>query len=177
MKKRYVIISALMILALIFAGCGSSGTSSNSNSSSSSVIEPQQLISKAEAQTLTGLKLKDGEKTEQAVVGQKIIFYDSDSTSTGVSFLQVSLTQQAFMPSGSSNTPQSIYNSIKSAFPDAVKVDGIGDEAFIATPGLHIYADGYYIVIAAGNSDKASVQKVIKEAGMLAVQHLEELIK
>ncbi|MEL7571269.1 MAG: hypothetical protein AAGU14_12010, partial [Eubacteriaceae bacterium] len=96
---------------------------------------------------------------------------------TGVSFLQVSLTQQAFMPSGSSNTPQSIYNSIKSTISSTARVEGIGDDAFFATPGLHILSDGYYIVIATGNSDKASVQTVLKEAGLLAVQHLKELIK
>lgn len=175
MRKRYIIISALLILTLIFAGCGSSGGSANSGSKT--IIEPEQLISKTEAQTLTKLTLKDGAKTEQAVVGQKIIFYDSEATNTGVSFLQVSLTQQAFMPSGSSNTPQSIYNSIKSTISSTARVEGVGDDAFFATPGLHILSDGYYIVIAAGNSDKASVQTVLKEAGLLAVQHLKELIK
>jgi len=176
MKKRYIIISALLILTLIFAGCGSANSGSTS-SGSKTVIEPEQLISKTEAQALTKLTLKDGAKTEQAVVGQKIIFYDSEATNTGVSFLQVSLTQQAFMPSGSSNTPQSIYNSIKSTISSTARVEGIGDDAFFATPGLHILSDGYYIVIAAGNSDKASVQTVLKEAGLLAVQHLKELIK
>lgn len=175
MRKRYIIILALLILTLIFTGCGSSGGSTSSGSKT--VIEPEQLISKTEAQALTKLTLKDGAKTEQAVVGQKIIFYDSAATNTGVSFLQVSLTQQAFMPSGSSNTPQSIYNSIKSTISSTARVEGVGDDAFFATPGLHILSDGYYIVIAAGNSDKASVQTVLKEAGLLAVQHLKELIK
>ncbi|MEL7571270.1 MAG: hypothetical protein AAGU14_12015, partial [Eubacteriaceae bacterium] len=73
MKKRYIIISALLILTLIFAGCGSTNSGSTS-SGSKTVIEPEQLISKTEAQALTKLTLKDGAKTEQAVVGQKIIF-------------------------------------------------------------------------------------------------------
>lgn len=70
-------------------------------------------------------------------------------------------------------TPDSTYELIVGAF-DGDEVDGIGNKAVFATPGLHIMADGYYISIAGGNSDDDAVRAVLKEAGTLAVQHLKE---
>jgi len=41
------------------------------------------------------------------------------------------------------NTPESLYNATKGAFKDAPKIDGVGDDNFIAPPLLHILKGGF----------------------------------
>lgn len=141
---------------------------------SADIIEPEQLISRDEAAELLGQPVKQGEKTDQQVVGQKLINYDAEDENA-FAFLQVSLQQQAYMPEGGGMTPEGIFESTIGAF-DAEEVPDIGDEAYFATPGLHIMAHGYYISIGAGNSDDEAVRTILKQAGTLAVANLEKLI-
>lgn len=141
--------------------------------STGALIEPEQLISSEEAAQLLGEAVTDGDKTEQEVVGLKICNYEAQDENS-FRFLQISITQQAFMPNDV-NTPASLYESTVGAF-ESEAVEAIGDEAAFATPGLHIMSDGYYISIAAGNSDDEAVRAILLEAGALAVQNLKNLL-
>jgi len=177
MKKINIAAIILFALALVMTGCAGSSGSSGSNDNKTKIIEPEQLISKEDAQQITGLTLDDGKKTENPVVGQKIMYYAPvNDTSSGLSYFQISISQQAFMPKDSQNTPQSIYETTKAAFSDADKAEGVGDEAMYFVPGLHILSDGYYIVLAAGNSDDETVRQALKQAGILAVENLQKII-
>lgn len=142
------------------------------------LIAPEQLISKEEAQMLIGESVEDGEETVMETVGQIILLYDSAEEGSFAS-LQISLTQQAMMPQGSTITPEEVYSGAKAGLDETSDVDisGIGDECFTGTPGLHIVKDGYYIVIAAGNTDDPKVQDILKEAGRIAVENLEQILK
>lgn len=137
------------------------------------LIEPEQLISKDEAAAIVG-DVKEGKKTEQPAVGQKIMFYE---TADGEGFLQISLNQLAFM-SVEGNTPESIYMPIKDAVAseDAETAQGVGDEYFFGTPGLHILYKGYYICLGAGNSDDPAVREILKQAGAKAISNLDALL-
>lgn len=153
----------------------SDNSEQNENASASEdIIEPEQLISQDKATELIGETANVGEKTEQAVVGLKMCMYEA-ADKNSFEFLQISLTQQAFMPE-SGQTPQSIYDSIIAAFDGGEKVDGIGDTAVFATPGLHIMANGYYISIGAGNLNDEAVRETLKQAGALAVKNLETIV-
>jgi len=141
------------------------------------IIEPEQLIAKQEAEQLLGEAVGEGEKKEQPVVGQKIYFYDAQNEDSD-GFLQISVTQLAFMKS-SSQTPESIYAATKEALIETGEqrsIGGVGDEYFFGTPGLHILKDGYYLCIAAGNSDNGKVQEILEQAGALAVANLEKAL-
>jgi len=189
MKKIVLLIMALMTAAC-FAGCGN-GNSDTSNDNAATdnlsectsftgIIEPEQLISKETAETLVGNALQEGEKSEQEVVGQKIIFYaPADEDDLDALYFQISLTQEAFMPSDSVNTPTSIYETFEDVEIDAgtlEPVEGIGERAMFFTPGIYILTHGYHIVIAVGNSDDPQVREILKEAGALAVQNLEQIV-
>ena len=194
MSKRIIFIFVSLLLALLLASCtnNTAGTGGQqdtqesiqqdsqqdkpSQEQQSVIIEPEQLISKQEAEELLGAPVDDGEKTQMESSGQKTIYYDAQEGDIG--FLQISLSQQALMPQGSTITPEEIYQGAKAGLDDTSDADisGIGDECFTGTPGLHIVSDGYYIVIAAGNSDDPAVQEVLKKAGELAVSSLKALI-
>ena len=151
---------AVLILSL-YGGC-------NSRNARAGIIEPSSIISKEDARSLTGGSFSDCVITEQPVVGMKLCVYDN-----GQNFLQIGLTQVAFMPEGSKRDPKEIFADIKEAFPDAKTIAGLGDDNVIAPPGLHILKGEYYISISLGMMAKD--REKLKAAGMKAVENLEKL--
>ena len=178
---RYLVSLAIMLLApaLMLSGCNNSGSMESNEESASTtlkaaVLEPCGLISKSEAETLLGEPVMDAEKSEQEVVGMKLCLYNPVNTDSW-GFLQVTLTQQSFMPPGGL-APSELFHSIQEAMSDSrTDIDGIGDEAFIATGGLYILKDEYYITIGAGNIDRQDIQQRLKNAGSIAIKNLEAL--
>lgn len=141
------------------------------------VIEPEQLISKLEAEELLGEAVKDGEKSEQPAVGQKICFYDMPYRDSAY-FIQISITQTAAM-TAADQTVEDIYLGLKKGLivtADQKEIDGVGDEYFFGTPGLHILKDGYYLCIAAGNMNGDRIIGLLEQAGALAVRNLEKIL-
>jgi|GEM_PF-2720977 len=111
------------------------------------LIEPEQLITQEEAEALLGEPLV-GDKTENPVIGQKIYFYEAVDENSD-QYLQISVTQQAFMAEGSASTPEQLYEDICAAFePEAVS--GVGDEAQIIPSGYQIMCNGYYLTMPYG---------------------------
>ncbi len=138
---------------------------------SSELIEPEQLISQEEAEALLGEPLV-GEKTDNDAVGQKIYFYEAVDESSD-QYLQIGVTQQAFMAEGSALSPQQLYESICAAF-EPEPVSGLGDEAQEIPSGYQIMCDGYYLTVTAGytSDDKA----IISDASKTAVANLKALL-
>ncbi len=201
MKKLTVLMILVLCALMLFAGCsGVSGTPKQDGSEAvaqtqptenedetadasepaqteavqvpaSALIEPEQLISQEEAEALLGEALV-GEKSENPVVGQKIYFYESADENSDI-YLQISLTQQAFMAEGSTSTPQQLYQAICDAF-EAESVSGLGDEANIIPSGYQIMCDGYYLTVSAGytNDDEG----IMSEASKTAVANLKALL-
>ena len=181
MKRNILVMTAVVVIAALLAGCPQNDNNdsktlndntTDKSTASKQLIEPCQLITKAEAEELIGEAMMDAEKSEKEVVGNKLCFYESlDEDSER--FLQVGITQQAFIPNDEV-TPKSLYESIKENFKEELtEVDGIGDEAFIATPGIHILNGEYYIVIAVGNSSNETNRGILIAAGKRAVENLE----
>lgn len=167
---------------LLFAGCGGNSSQQSGADSgnaavqqqASKIIEPCQLITQDDAAKLLGEAVKPAEKSEQKAVGMKLCMYNAASGEP-IPFLQVSLTQDADFPPGGVGTA-SIYNSLKDNFKDMrTDVEGVGDEAFITTGGIHIMADGYYIQIGAGNTSNPAIRARLVEAGKMAVTKLKTL--
>lgn len=171
MKTVMALFAALLVL-IVLTGCKES--TNKQQNARADLIEPCDLISRAEAQQLMGEPLKAAEKRENKVVGQKFCTYNAENVDS-YSIFQISITQQAAMP-GNTQSPKFIYETLKANFPDAVEVEGIGDDAFIAPPGLHLIKDQYYISIAVGNSDKPKNREILKAAGKKALRNLETLI-
>jgi hypothetical protein len=135
------------------------------------LIEPEQLITQEEAEALLGEPLV-GEKTEQPAVGQKIYFYEAADENSD-QYLQISVTQDAFMAEGSANTPQQLYEAICAAF-EAEPVSGLGDEAQIIPSGYQIMCDGYYLAVSAGYTKDD--EGIMSEASNTAAANLKTLL-
>ena len=162
-KMRRIINATLVVLVItLSSGCESSGQN-KAGGTGSKVVEPAMIISREDAKALTGVDFDECTVKEQPAVGLKLCVYEKDGT-----FLQLGLTQGTTMKGG--NTPESIYSSIKGGFKDAAKIEGVGDDNFIAPPGLHILKDGYYITVSLGLLTKD--KEKLKAAGMKAVDNL-----
>ena len=172
------IVCFILLSSLLLSGCGGSSTapakaptsSPAVSASVSKTIEPCELVSKADAQQYLGQPLKDPEKKETAAVGLKLCVYNTVQEGSG-KLLQIGITQQSFMPNNG-QTPQKLYAALKGNFPNALKVDGIGNDAFIAPPGLHILAGNYYLTVAVGNSNDPKNLELLKAIGKIIVAKL-----
>jgi hypothetical protein len=177
MKNKLTNALIGLLTAVLLAGCGDSPAptshtltkSPTAPAASKKLIEPCDLVSKADAELYIGQPLKDPEKKETAVVGLKLCVYNTVNEGSG-KLLQIGLTQQAFMPNNG-QTPKTIFDALAN-FKNAVKVDGIGDDAFISPPGLHVLKGGYYLTIAVGNSNDPKNQELLKTIGKKLVDEV-----
>ena len=193
--KKYAlfIMASAFFMTAMFNGCQStnleSAVSSNPQAESadaqsqadtedfSDIIEPEQLISKADAESILGISVADGEKTENAVVGQKICFYDGMNDDIN-GFLQISISQDAFIANAGAMSAESIYTSTKEMFgEDLTPVEGLGDDAFLATGGYYILYKGYFISVYSGNTDMPEVIERLDIASRIAIQNLDALLQ
>ena len=166
MKILYTVTTGLLLAVSLLCGCDKK-ESGTAETASVKVIEPAMLISREDAKALTGVNFGECTVKEEPRVGLKLCVYDKDGA-----FLQLGLTQAAFMDKKTSeggNTPESIFKTTKSAFKDAGKIEGVGDDNFLAPPGLHILKGSYYLTVSLGMSKD---NEKLKAAGLRAVENL-----
>ena len=173
------LLTALLMMAL--AACGSDGAPSADQGDAhpegepAAMIEPSQLISQDEAESIIGHTLDVVEDTQEERVGLKQRLYTATDDMNAL--LQIGITQQAAMPPEQTQTPEDLYRAITENFDDAVQVDGIGEEACFATPGLHILESGRYILVAVGNTSTDAARQKLREAGRVAVENLRAALR
>lgn len=130
------------------------------------IIDPCEVITQVDAEEIMGEKLKSGQLRKQKAIGQKICLYEA-ADDNSFAMLQVSLLQ--------GQRAKKIFFEIKANFPDHESVNGIGDDAFIATPGIHILQNDYYLCIAAGNINRNRGK--VQVAGKKAVATLKMVLE
>ncbi|MEI7825085.1 MAG: hypothetical protein WCI01_07285 [Chlorobiaceae bacterium] len=180
MKTRNIAI-LLLGFALTLGACKSqnkketNGTSATEGKKSGKLLEPEMLISKGDAAELLGEDVQEGKKSETEVVGMKLCMYNALNPSSN-RYLQVSLTQDSFMPPKGVGT-ETIYRELKKMFGGSkTNVTKLGSEAFIAAGGLYLFKDGYYIMISAGNNSRnQETIAILKAAGRKALDKLEKI--
>lgn len=157
-KKAFLVLKISVVFVLL--------STTITFAKSPSPIDPCSLITHMDADDIMGEKMKAGQFQEQKATGMKLCLYEA-ADDNSFSMLQVSITQ--------GKAAKETFSMIKSNFPDHEMIDGIGDDAFIATPGIHILKDGCYVTIAAGNLNR-NRDKVLA-AGKMAVANLEKELK
>lgn len=174
-KKTLILFSAISVFfAPVFFQPGNDHNAyAADRPNATQLIEPCKLLSKSEAESILGIGLNEGQYSENAIVGQKICIYEAADKDSFV-FLQISLTQNGFIAPNvlaSGQNAKTLFSSIKNAFPDHEKIHDVGDDAFVATPGIHILKGNYYLTIGAGNI-KSNKDKLIV-AGAKAIANLD----
>ena len=167
MGKIFLVAICMMLACSQLCGCDST-SKEKAGSVGAKIIEPAMIITMEDAKALTGVSFGECTVKEEPRVGLKLCVYEKDGV-----FLQVGLKQTAFMDKKSreaGNTPVSFFKATKSAFPDAAKIDGVGDDNFLVPPGLHILKGQYYMTVSFGLMAKD--KEKLQAAGMKAVANL-----
>lgn len=175
-KNLSILFSAIFIFlaSLLSAGGNDHAAHAADLQKATQLIEPCKLISQSEAENIMGTALSEGQYIENKIAGQKICAYEATDNNS-FAFLQISLTQNKFISPNllsSGQNAKTIFTSIKSSFPDREDINTIGDDAFIAPPGIHILKGDCYLTIGAGNI-KRNRDKLIS-AGAKAMENIKE---
>ncbi len=109
------------------------------------IIDPCTLITHLESEEIMGEKMKAGAPGKQEATGMKLCLYEA-ADDNSFAMLQLSIVQ--------GQTAEETFSTIKKNFPEHEMIVGIGEDTFIATPGIHIWENGCYLTIAAGNLDR-----------------------
>jgi len=191
-KKALGLLFTILITLVCCAGCGGDLQTKDTNQDKKSeagagkahaavkiIIEPGQLISRTEAESFTGEKLKDGLYDEKPAVGMKKCFY-GPTNANSANFFQISIQQTLFMPQNaleSGQTPKTIFDNTKKILSDGrIDLNGLGDEAFIGTIALHVLKGDFYITIRLGNLNGKENKKELEAAGRKALENLNSLL-
>ncbi len=187
MKKRFTPL--LLLVLLLFAGCGGNERAGETGEKKQtaqatkeqgvekSLLEPCRLITAAEAATLIGEPVKEGQYGEQQVVGMKKCFFEAANPDS-MKFLQITVQQSDFMPANvrqAGQSPKTIFAATKEMLADGrIDLADLGDAAFIGTGGLHMLAGDTYITIGVGNPERDGNRAKLENAGRLVLDKLRQ---
>jgi hypothetical protein len=145
MKPESIVMVLVCVLALCRFWCAESAAGS----------DPCQLLSRSEAEKWLGEPVKAPELKETGnPLGQKMCLYEATSSPR---FIHVSVIRTEEMSKKVREHGQSglkVYQSTKEMLDPVRVVQGVGDDSFWATPGLHVLKGDDYLVIGVGNTDK-----------------------
>jgi hypothetical protein len=180
MKKGILAILILLASAGMLSGCMGyappaptptplpSGVTASPQPTPNPTQQPERLVTKAEAEVLVGNSLEEGKIEQTPADGMTLVFYPSKQGR----FLQVTVHQRN---DETAPFPGEKFEMLKLGAQDPAAVEGVGDEAFIAPPGLHMMANGYYVAIACGNPSDTKNVEILKKAGQLVAEKLAEV--
>ena len=161
MKK---IIFVFMACILLVSGCGKEEVKP--------MLLPTDVISIEEAQSLVGnsykLKMKD-----DAVVQEENLLsvkYLSEPLGTGDG---VFVSLLAPDESHSKSVIKDEFSKSRDKRSDRILVKGLGDDAYITYPTLHLYTHDLYVTITAGSKSSDEQADLLIELGKIAQKNIE----
>lgn len=176
MKNKFMLILTLLIFSLTACSSGKKekekekGKTTNEQKVESSdkkpekpskEIEPENLLTKEEVESITGLAVERVKKLQQEAVGQKIAAYHLEKNK----LLQISMNHM------SADRIKVLYDGLKDMNKDNVVIEGLGDEAFKASAlNLYVRKKDYIINIIAPQEDMGL------SAIKIALKNLENII-
>lgn len=179
MHKLFLLVLALSA-CLLLAACGGSPPPTEAPSAAkppsasppldAKVIEASAVFTQSDAEHLLNRILTPGKLSSQPVVGQKLCVYAKEDA-----FCQVTLTQKGAMTAenlAAGQSPKAIFEALKKNFPNAKQLENVGDDNFLAPPGLHILKGDYYITLSFGSENNKLGAEKWQSAGQTAVANL-----
>jgi hypothetical protein len=172
-----VVCSACISLAVLLTGCGGAPNTQQDpgepalNSTEQS-IDVSTLLTREEAAEF--LKTEVGEALvtlpEMSPAQPYLLFFESTDASK---FIQVGVLPDSAPLAEIGQTAEQIYTSTRDDIVEnEVPVDGVGDEAFWGTLGLHIHQGPYYVTIGVGNTNNPANLELAKEIAGVVLPRL-----
>ncbi len=163
MKK----IIFLMILCLgLFTACG------RKKEEKRPLLLPTDVVSLNAAQKLVADEYTLVMKNDAVIQedNKTAVTYLSDPLGSGDS-----ITIEVYS-SDKNNTAENTKDEFllsKNKRSDFIRVEGLGEDAYITYPSLHIYLNGVYVKITAGSGASESQSDILVELGKIAEKNIE----
>lgn len=176
------VLVALLLGALLIGGCSNqpnppaapdapdAATKPLAAPITDKLIAPDALLSQTDAEHFLNRILSPAKHSNQPLVGQKICIYAKEDA-----FCQITITQTAAMTPenlAAGQSPQAIFQALKANFPNAARLADVGDDNFLAPPGLHILKGNYYFTISFGSDNHKFTPEKWRAVGQLLVANL-----
>lgn len=173
MKKLLLVISSLLVTVGLCA-CGGNGGLFKSAATPTPipVVEPSNLLSADEVKEYVNYDVTvDEESTEKT--GAKSVVYVSNPKGKENS-VTVKIIQ--FSDKLSKDDVWGQYDNGRIKRSSAKTVEGLGSDAYIAYPSIHVYDRGCEIIISAGSGSDQTQEDLLKRMAERAVMNFENII-
>ncbi len=174
---RIVAGSACLSLGILLAGCGGATDTQQDPIDTEAVSTEQSfdvaaLLTRDEAAGFLQAEVAEPAVTlpEIAPAQPYLLFIETVDTSE---FLQVGVVPDSPALAEIGQTAEQLYISTRDEIVEnEVPVDGVGDEAFWGTLGLHILQGPYYVTIGVGNTNDPANLELAKKIAEVVLPRL-----
>ncbi len=179
MKRIHLsLMIALLASAALVAGCGGATDEASSGSqtpaaSQTAGFDVSSLLTQDEAADFLGTAVGPAKITlpEIAPAQPYLLFYEAADGSDR--FIQVGVVPDSPELAAIDQTAEKIYLSTRDDIVEGEEMlDGIGQEAFWGTLGLHVLQGPYYVTIGVGNTNDPANLTLAKEVAALVLPRL-----
>lgn len=164
--KRF--LGIILLLCLMLCACGKQ--EAPKQAADWVQLLPTQLLSQEEAQSFVPYSVQ----TTETVTRQKsTVVYQSVNRGEGDPIIV-----DVYQYNGRRSVPL-VYQQFcewREKRPSAKAVEGLSAEAFIAYPSMHLYTDGFHVVITAGSGSDDAQATLLQQIATPVLAHLEEFL-
>lgn len=166
--KKIIAIMSLIMSTMLFASCGGDKDAKNTPIPE---IDAAQIVTLQDASDLTGGEYTLKQETETAVRNdnESSIAYRPDPTGAGDPVL-VSVKQQT--ESIGTDVIWNEYENTRMQRQNVEFLSGIGDDAYVAFPSIHVYSCGCEVTITAGSGSGDEQKELLMRFAQRAVDNL-----
>ena len=171
-KKILLIVSSILVI-IGLCSCGKGGgLFSSPTPTPIPVVSPTDVLPAAEVAEFVGYEPQlDGEVTDKDHTKTAVYVSNPVGQSDSVT---VKVTQ--FGEGFTKDDVWNRYDNGRVKRSSAEMVEGIGNDAYIAIPSIHIYDRGCEIIISAGSGSSDEQKNLLKRLGERAVLNFENII-
>lgn len=172
MKKLLLVLTSIaMVMGL--CSCGGGGLFSKPEPTPVPEIDPAALITVEDVAACAGYTpvIETSETKREGNAAR--VMYRSEPIGQ---YDTVTVTLKQFNDTVNYQMLFDEYEQAKAKRPSAELVEGIGQEAFIAFPTIHVYNRGCIVEITAGSGSDDTQRALLRSLAVRAAAHLEEII-
>lgn len=169
--KKFILMLSTALLSVILCSCSGGGLFADPTPAPIPQVDPTQVISLQDAMDAIGnaYTLVQDSETADREGNKATIAYRADPTGAGD---PVIVTVKQMTDTVSADVVWNEYDLERIKRSSAEILEGIGDDAYIAFPTIHVYSKGCEIAITAGSGSDDGQKDLLERLARKAVENL-----
>lgn len=169
---------ALILISILFtvniAACAPSGVISETGTiEPTPTPEPVINITASEAFTLENAQAIVNYQAVADQVTDNSVLYRSEPVGQGDT---VTVKIEQYSDITPKERVRSNYDKVKSMRPSAETISGIGEDAYIAFPTVHVYMNGYHVSVSAGSGADEAQRELLINVGNTVADNINNIL-